>query len=272
MVRYSSMFDYHLHTSLCGHAEGTVSEYVATAVKIGFREICFTDHIPLPGDYDAHHRMAMDEMEIYLEEIERARKMYPEIEILTGIEADYIEGFEGFIEEFLGKYPFDIVLMSIHFVSGWPEGHWVFGYQFPEKTIEQIYREYFQSMKQGIATGLFDVVAHFDLIKKTGHPVLETNRRDVEEVLRAVKDAGMCVEINTSGIHKSIAEPYPSPGLAGMIIEHGIPITTGSDAHLPERVGLHFDRVAELLSAYPDGKLARFRRRQYEIQSFSADG
>lgn len=270
MLGYSSMFDYHLHTRLCGHAEGSVADYVAAAVKKGFQEICFTDHIPLPGDYDAHHRMAMDEIELYLEEIEQARKLYPDIEILTGIEADYIEGFEGFIEEFLGTYPFDMVLMSIHFVSGWPEGHWVFGYHFPEKTLDKIYREYFQSMKQGIATGLFDVVAHFDLIKRPGYPVLDTNRKDVEEVLRAVQDAGMCVEINTSGIHKSIAEPYPAPGLANMIIQHGIPITTGSDAHLPERVGFQFDRTREIFEANPDVKLARFRRRRYEILRFEA--
>ncbi len=266
------MFDYHLHTHLCGHAQGKVSDYAAQAVRLGYREICFTDHIPLPNDYDSFHRMAMGEIDLYLDEIERAREMYPEINILTGIEADYIEGFEEFTTDFLARYPFDLVLMSVHFVSGWPEGDWVFNYHFPEKSLKQIYREYFLSMIQGIKTGLYDVVAHIDLIKIPGNPVLETNRDDIDSVLTAVKKAGMAIEINTSGLHKSIAEPYPALDLARMIVQAQIPVTIGSDAHSPEQVGFRFDVVSEFLAAHPSAQLARYRRRKRELMDINLSG
>ena len=39
--------DYHLHTSLCGHAAGDPAQYVAQAQKIGLSEVGFSDHAPL---------------------------------------------------------------------------------------------------------------------------------------------------------------------------------------------------------------------------------
>ena len=39
--------DYHIHTPLCNHAGGVMHAFVQQAIDIGFREICFLDHLTL---------------------------------------------------------------------------------------------------------------------------------------------------------------------------------------------------------------------------------
>jgi histidinol-phosphatase (PHP family) len=262
MVFLTTMRDYHIHTSLCKHAAGEMFEYVESAIEKGIKEICFTDHIPFPGGFDKEHRMGMEEVDGYVEQVEKLKQKYPEIKILTGIEADYIERYEEFLGKFLSQYPFDLVIMSIHFVGNWPPGQWVFGYHFPDKSIIEIYHDYFDSLIQGIKTGLFDVVAHLDLIKKMNTPVLSTNPRDMDEILNQVSRMNMSIEVNTSGLRRAIAETYPSLEVVGKAAQKGIPVTLASDAHLPEQVGFHFLEILGKLSCFRGLKLARYRERK----------
>ena len=162
------MIDYHNHTKLCKHADGEIDQYVEHAISIGISEIAFTDHMPLPDNFDIEHRMSEKEMDIYIEWINQVKLKYPEIKILFGIEVDYYEGFEKYTEQFLNNYDFDLVIMSVHFLKKWPEGNWVFNYDFPQKTFDDIYKEYLQTIIKGIKTGLFDVVGHLDLVKTPG--------------------------------------------------------------------------------------------------------
>jgi histidinol-phosphatase (PHP family) len=240
------MHDYHMHSHWCRHASGALEEYARAAAAAGLDEICFTPHVPMPG-YRPHlfggkMRMELPEFEGYEEELARAREACPSLTILSGIEADYVRGWEGYFERFFAEHSFDLVLMSVHFVADWPEDCWVF--DLPgDRTIERIYADYFAAMREGIATGLYDCVAHLDLIKQPGLPVLEPCRDQVEEVLEACRDSGMSLEVNTSGLRKPIDEYYPAPGIAALAVERGVALTPGSDAHAPGQVGLAFDSV-----------------------------
>ena len=42
-------YNLHSHTFRCGHATGTDEEFVEAAIKAGFKELGFTDHVMLPG-------------------------------------------------------------------------------------------------------------------------------------------------------------------------------------------------------------------------------
>ena len=159
------MIDYHNHTRLCKHAEGELNQYVERAILLGITEIAFTDHMPLPNEFDIAHRMSEKEMDIYSEWVIKAKSRYPEIKILFGIEADFYEGFEEYTEKYLNQYDFDLVIMSIHFMKNWPKGNWVFNYDFPNRSFEDIYIEYLQTIIKGLKTGLYDVVGHLDIVK-----------------------------------------------------------------------------------------------------------
>ncbi len=238
--------DFHIHTKRCKHASGEPQEYVEQAIRMGLKEIAFTDHIPLPHGFDRAHRMDPDELDDYVNDVLTLQKQYSEIVIHLGIEADFIDGFEPFLKKTLSAYPFEIKILSVHFLAHWPQGNWVFQYNFPGKPIKEIYAEYLQAVKRGIETGLFNVVGHLDLIKRPNMPLLKHNEREVREVLAAARENGMAIEINTSGLRKKIGEPYPDFSFLPLIAEYGLPVTLGSDAHAPQQVGFSFDKVKKV--------------------------
>jgi histidinol-phosphatase (PHP family) len=61
-----------------------------------------------------------------------------------------------------------------------------------------------------------------------------------------IAEAGMGIEINTSGLNKPVGEIYPSSLIVSMAFERDIPICFGSDSHRPEDVGCGFDLALEL--------------------------
>jgi histidinol-phosphatase (PHP family) len=259
------MHDYHMHTWLCRHAAGGLEEYAQTAVSLGIREICFTPHTPFPGYrtefYKDRLRMDLDEFGLFEQAIARTRHLFPELTILMGLEAEWEDGVEEFLSGFLAAHDFDFVLMSLHFVSAWPDSEWVFDFDHAAMPLARRYRDYFQAMVRGIESGLFDGIAHLDLIKQQGKPVLETNRGDVEQVLAACLDHGMSMEINTSGLRKDIGETYPSHDIIRLALESGVPVTLGSDAHQPQQVGLAFPDMAARYGRLLSTRLVRYRGR-----------
>ena len=99
----ADMHDYHVHSHYCRHATGSLDEYARAGSARGLSEICFTPHIPFPdyrpGFCGGRLRMDLEEFPRYLEELEQARRAVPGITILSGIEADYVEGTEEFSVE-----------------------------------------------------------------------------------------------------------------------------------------------------------------------------
>jgi histidinol-phosphatase (PHP family) len=258
--------DYHLHTRLCKHATGSLDEYIQTALKQGMSEICFTDHIPLPNGLDPDHRMVLEEVDSYLSLIDSARNRYRDLSILTGIEADFIDGHESYLDDFISSYSFDLVIMSVHFIKHWPRNQWVFNFSYTSQSIKHKYHDYFETMVRGIRSGLFDIVGHLDLIKRPGYPVLNSNPEDVENILEAVTQQGMSVELNTSGLRKPIEDCYPSREIMKRVLERGIPVTLGSDAHSPDQVGFSFDDLSVWLETRNQVKWARYDNRKRIIE------
>jgi histidinol-phosphatase (PHP family) len=241
------MHDYHMHCRFCRHATGRVEEYARTAVAQGLQEICLTPHIPLPGYrpgfFGDRLRMDAEEFPRYIEELEKARARVPGLTILSGIEADYIAGTEEYVERFLSSYPFDYVLMSVHFIAEWPPDQWVFDLSRDARPLERIYDDYLHAVRKGIDTGLFDCLAHLDLIKQEGKPLLATHRSEVEEIVARCRDRGMSAEINTSGLRREISECYPANEIVTLMRDMRLPLIPGSDAHAPAQVAFGFDRL-----------------------------
>lgn len=261
------MIDYHNHTKLCKHAEGEVHQYVETAISLGITEMAFTDHMPLPNDFDIAHRMSEKEMDIYINWLKQVQSQYPEIKILFGIEADYYEGFEKYIARFLNNYDFDLVIMSIHFLKNWPEESWVFNYDFPNRSFEDIYAEYLKTIIKGVKTGLFDIVGHLDIIKKPGQLLFKLVPDLVSEVLKTVNKNNMVLEINSSGYRKKVNEPYPSLDMLCMIKEIEVLICVGSDSHSPQQVGFMFEDIYTSLIQSGIENLTHFEGRKKILKS-----
>jgi histidinol-phosphatase (PHP family) len=255
------MIDYHLHTPLCKHASGEVHEFIERALQLNISEIAFTDHIPLPENFDIDHRMTYDEMDLYQKWIEKARIKYPELKIKFGIEADYFEGFEEYLYKFLATFDFDLVIMAVHFIRHWPPGNWVFDYNFPDKLIAEVYIDYINAVKMGVRTGLFDIIGHVDMIKKSGDSLVKIIPHEIEDLLKIINKTGMAIEINTSGYRKSVHESYPGFDWLPELNRYSIPICTGSDAHKVEQIALQFNEVYKYLEDTQSLLFSRFDRR-----------
>lgn len=265
------MIDYHMHTKLCKHARGEAHEFIETAIAAGITEIAFTDHIPLPDGFDLQHRMAENEIELYIRWIESLQIRYPGIKIRLGIEADYIEGLEEYLFKFLNTYDFDVVIMAVHFLKHWPADQWVFAYDFPGKPIEAIYLDYLETVIRGIRTGLFDILGHADIIKNPAAPLLSVVPGGVYKLLSEIKSAGMAMEINTSGFRKPIGESFPALNWLGAAQRYGIPLTIGSDAHRPSQIALRFPEVYIRLEQFNINRLATFEKRQMKYYSLNRE-
>ncbi len=96
------------------------------------------------------------------------------------------------------------------------------------------------------APGLFDILAHPDLVKVWGgaRPLPERDLRFFyEPAVEAIAESGIAVEVSTAGLRKPVGEIYPARGFAEMCIEAGARFALSSDAHLPEQVGFGYDRA-----------------------------
>ena len=241
------MVDYHIHTKLCGHASGEMEEYVQQALTRSLQEIGFSDHLPMLKWAHPEYAMSFEQLPYYVSEVHRLRQAYPEIQIKLGIEADYYsEEEEQATRDLLAQYPFDYVYGSVHFVDDWAIDDPGNMHRWDAFGVDTVYERYFQQLQHAARSGLFDIISHSDLAKKFGHRPTTDFSSLIEETVRCYKEAGVAVEINSSGLRKPVKEIYPAPQIVQLLHIYEVPIVLGSDAHTPEDVGKDFDLSREL--------------------------
>jgi len=250
-----------MHTPLCQHAVGEPEAYAAQAARNGLKGIIVTCHNPLPNGLEAGTRMHAAEFGHYLELVDRAKNaMAGTVDVRLGLECDYLPGLEGWLEEQLSSAKFDYVLGSVHPHLGmFREAYW---------TGDPVaYQEvYFDRLADAAETGLFDALAHPDLVKN-----VTASSWSVEKILDRVRSSldriaasGCALELNTSGLNKRVAEMNPGPQILAEARLRDIPVVVGADAHTPERVGDRFDVAFEALAdaGYRSVSLFLGRQRQ----------
>lgn len=226
-----------------------MEEYAAHAVKVGLSAMAFTAHFPI-GEPNAQPAcIAPGDVEGYVKEIERLREVFSgRLEVVTGFEVDYFEGYEEFIEkECIKKWSPDFVMGSIHIIDGWLFDHPKYVDGYADWDITELYRTYYARMERLVESGLFHVLGHIDLVKKFGYRPEGDVSDAVASVLDAVSERGMYIEANTAGFDKPVGEMYPSLDILEAAAERKIGVVAGSDSHAPEEVGRHFSEALELL-------------------------
>ncbi len=240
------VYETHLHTTLCRHATGDLSEYADHALARGLAGITVTCHCPMPDGHSAHVRMAEDEFNTYLAMVADTRDAYAgRLDVRLGLECDYFPGYESYVENLLWRADFDFVLGSVHpHLPEYRDAYWM-----GDPTAFK--HGYFEHLAQAAETGLFDSLAHPDLVKNM---VRDTwNAQGVVPAITGYLDriahAGVCMELNTSGLYKAVPEMNPGPAILRAMQVRGIPVTVGADAHRPERVGDRFEDAYDQLAA-----------------------
>jgi histidinol-phosphatase (PHP family) len=274
--------DYHLH--LRPDDEGTgfdryftaenVERYLAAARERGIEEIGVSEHVyrfTAALDLWRHPlwvENAVDDLDAYCEFVATTP-------LRLGIECDYIPGAEERTAALLGAHDFDYVVGSVHFVG---EGdaavdHEGFDVWEGAAGADEVWRRYFAAFAACARSGLFDILAHPDLVKVWGRarPLPEMDLRAYyEPAVEAIVEGGAAVELSTAGLRKPVGELYPAPEFAALCAEAGVPFALSSDAHLPEQVGFEYERAVELLESLGVGEICTFEGRRRRLVPLGA--
>jgi histidinol-phosphatase (PHP family) len=275
--------DYHLHlrlddldaTAAASFTAANAERYREAASERGIAELGVSEHVyrftqalevwghPLWREY------AHDDLDEYCGFV-RGRT-----DLRLGIEADFVPGAEDRMANLLDARDFDYVVGSVHFLrdhaldtddySVWTSG----------RSAEEIWREYFRTLGEAARSGLFDILAHPDLVKVWGRdrPFPEGDpRRYYELAMDGIAESGIAVEVSTAGLRKCAREIYPAPAFLAMCLEAGAPVALSSDAHRPEDVGADYDQALELLDRLGVGELCVFDRRERHLEPIGLVG
>lgn len=251
--------DYHTHTPLCHHAEGTPEQYIAAAKAAKLDEYGISDHAPhLPEPFD-DWRMSMADLPTYLDWIAAARSFAGEdLVVRAGLECDWLAGCEGQVADLRNFHPWDYLIGSVHYLPGQAGQRWDFDnpahlsqWQALTATeLEDLWSLYWRTYAEMVRADLFEIHGHPDLIKKFAFAPPGDLRRFYEPVIEALATTGRAFEINTAGWHKPCNEQYPARGFLALAAEAQIPVYLNSDAHSPSEVARDFQQAVSLAREY----------------------
>jgi histidinol-phosphatase (PHP family) len=244
---------------------GEPFELAARAIQTGLAEMGFSDHSPMPTDDFDDWRMRATELEVYVSNVERARREHPGLRIKLGLEVDYLPGYEEWIRELASKYPWDYFIGSVHYISpSWAIDN-------PKQLSEwklhdpfEVWSAYFERLTLAAESGLFDIIGHADLCKKFCIYPKQDCAPLFVRFLKAAQAHDVAIELNTAGLRKDCREIYPSPQILNLAAQFRVPITFGSDAHAPAEVGLNLTDAVALARNAGYSHYCRFTGRSRE--------
>jgi histidinol-phosphatase (PHP family) len=273
--------DYHVH--LRPDEPGTTAElyfttanaerYRTAASEHGIAELGVSEHV-----YRFEQALDVWRHPFWLQNAREDLDSYCEFvrtqtDLRLGIEADFVPGGEDRMASLLEARDFDYVIGSVHFLrdeavdmedySVWGRIH----------SAEEIWKRYFETLGEAARSGLFDVLAHPDLVKVWGvdRPRPEGDlRRYYELAIDGIAESQIAVEVSTAGLRKRAQEIYPAPAFLEMCLEAGAPVALSSDAHRPEDVGADYEQARELLAAVGVEELCVFERRERRLEPIGA--
>ncbi|MDX9826163.1 MAG: histidinol-phosphatase [Spirochaetia bacterium] len=259
------LFNYHTHSEYCD-ARVSAAVLAEDAYRKGYRYLGFSSHAPLP--LPSGWLMSWDELAPYAKTIRGLERLWAEkgMKIFLGLEIDYIRDVVKPSDPVYQAIHPDFRLGSVHFLQGLSEDE--FTVDEPADLFERhmqqtvrgdasiIWKQYYQNLMGLVEAGGFDILCHFDLVKKNN-----SGGRWFDEESPAYLDAAFSVvdraaeldivaEINTGGLARgSTDSPYPSLPILRRMHETGIRLTIGDDAHSPEHLGNYRKDAAETAKA-----------------------
>lgn len=243
--------DYHTHSNY-SDSQSSIRANVEAAIAIGLKEIAITDH----GFNIMSHLLSLTPKKLIKQqrEIELLRNEFPNIKILSGIEANLIS-IDGILDLKLNEFSqFDIVNVGYH------------SFSFP-KTFNDFSKLYFNSYKGNLLKNYMpskDVLArntkaYISSIKKYPISVIAHLNNfckvNVVEFCKACYDYGTMIELNSKHIDIGLDD-------FDKILSTKVQIIANTDSHKASRVG-DFSKIEDFLklSNVPLSVLANYDKK-----------
>jgi histidinol-phosphatase (PHP family) len=269
--------DYHVHlrpdetdaTPERHFSPGNVERYRTVADEHGVTELGVAEHVyrfTAALDVWQHplwRSFARDDLDAYCAFVRE------QTDLRLGIEADFIAGREDQMANLLDGRPWDFVVGSVHFLRDASLDTEEFSVWRTGASADRVWRRYFETIAEAARSGLYDVMAHPDLVKVWGGQAPRPDgdlRRFYEPAVEAFADAGVAVEVSTAGLRKPVEEIYPSAALLEMVVDAGCPIALSSDAHTPEQLAYRYEDALEALDRAGVREIAVFEGRTRRME------
>ena len=277
--------DYHTHNRRCGHALGEIEDYIKVGIDKNLKELGISDHFPLGAVIDDPQlaefmkkaSMGVEEFPVYIEEIKRLKEKYKDkISIRISTEVNFYTPGRALSRQKEVLKPFmddmDYIMGAIHDIK-WHESPVILIHEdsniLREYGEDKIILEYVNKLIKLVDTNFFDVIAHFDSYRIMFPPnnpkYSQYLWQKLLDLLDKIKNKGMAIEINTSGILKELGSQYPDDDIVKEIIQRNIPLLLGSDAHRPKYVGYMFEEIVEKLRKLGLSHLCTYEKREQKL-------
>jgi histidinol-phosphatase (PHP family) len=274
--------DYHVH--LRPDEDGTspddyftaanADRYRETAAERGIEELGVAEHVHRfvqsleVWEHPWYRHWAHDDLDAYCSFVR------DETDLRLGIEVDFLPGREDRTANLLDGRDWDYVVGSVHFLRDEAldvraDPRWGDFDIWRSGEPDTVWARYFETLGEAARSGLFDILAHPDLVKVWGQGGPRPDgdlRRFYDRAMEGIAESDVAVEVSTAGLRKPVEEIYPAPAFLEMCLEAGRPVALSSDAHLPEDLGYEYERAVELLDGLGVGELAVFERRERRLE------
>jgi histidinol-phosphatase (PHP family) len=255
--------DNHVHTRWSWDTAGSSSMELACAraVELGLPGLAFTEHVDFTGWHTGDtgslsgrvvgprpHVQPFDVVG-YSADLARCREAFPQLRILSGIEAGEPHLFSEGVTAVLASGDVDRVLGSLHAIEHNGELQFVDRSLFGQLDAADLVRRYFEELLVLVESSPdFGVLAHCDYARRYWPASAGDYREDdFEEAYRAVfrclAASGRALEVNTRS-------PLASVELVSWWWQSGgDAVSFGSDAHDPYSVGNRFALAVDIVEA-----------------------
>lgn len=268
--------DYHTHlrpddpqaTAERSFTEENVARYLGAAKERGIGDLGVAEHVHrFRQALDAWRHPfwvenATDDLDAYCDLIDRMKAAGQPVKL--GLELDWIAGREAELGALIDEREFDYVIGSVHFIAGDAVDHEDYDI-WRGRSAEDVWARYFTTLGEAAGSGLYDILAHPDLVKIWGadHPPPGGDlRRYYELAMPGIEAVDIAIEVSTAGLRKPVAEIYPAREFLEMCLDLGKPVSLSSDAHIPEEIGYAYPEALDYLRSAGVDRVATFERRE----------
>ncbi len=254
-----SWTNYHSHSLYCD-GKAPLEAFVKEAIEIGLTKLGFSGHGPVP--VSSVWNMSEADWPEYLSEVERLKSEYgQQIELYSGVEADYIQGKLSANDAIFTDANLDFIIGSLHFMgtlddgSPWtidgPPAEWDAGMQqLFSNDVYNVLQDFCNQSIEMINAGGFDILGHMDKSFQHAHKYIPVDDPKhvacTLDMLSAARDADLVVEINTKS-YAGLGFFYPHQYFFKALKEWKIPVTINADTHHPKQLTASYEVAAQML-------------------------
>lgn len=288
------IIDSHVHTHY-SHGDCEIYKVASEAIERKMDGVGFSEHF----HYDFFSDLGLptvagnkvegtsfDNFKRYYNAAKKAKDDFGDkIKVGVGVEVDFLGSKVAQIKEALGtrpflhdykeknperKFEFDFIMGAVHFI-GQPLKYFS---DYKDKGDDWMIDEYFKSIESCIKSGIFDIVAHPEIIKYFVAKDFKYYGSRVETIVKLLSQYNVAVDVNTDYMKNPVTNEIeigrinPGPEMLQLCNARGIPLVIGSDAHSSNKLANNFDQALDALKGIGIKKLHYFENRnciEYKI-------